>query len=561
MIRDTSVDDPPYEPWLARSCDRTASRACLPKASARGPDPARPSSPSLPCIGYDPRMRAVPEFDPSDLTGDLIGFPLALMLLGATAALLHPGQRVRVRQGAVLLGLSVLCFALRFTFASGASAHRLLLFIGAFCLFGSMGRSAVLLVIDVVVDRRSARPSPRIFRDLSTGVTYLAVALLALRTIGVEPGSILATSAVLTAVVGLAMQDTLGNFVSGLALQLQRPFDVGDWIEVGDGAQAGRVTEVTWRATSVMTLDHVEVILPNATLAKAAIRNYSRPSTVSRRRVLVNVTYAAPPDEVHDALTTAARNVPGVLSSPIPQARTRAFGDSAVEYELLFFVNDFGEALNVDGAVRDRVFYTLLRRGIDIPFPTQTIAIRAATEEPDQRLAHRARRAAAVSAVGLLRPLPDDARHLLAARATLRLFGPGETIVCKGDPSVELFIIERGIVTVEVPREGGASHEVSQLGPGQCFGEMGLLTGEVRSATVRAKTLCHLVALDQEAFHQVLAAHPEVVEGLGSLLASRQAELARAAVSESSAPPAEERSRRLITQIRQFFGLSDRPPR
>ena len=110
------------------------------------------------------------------------------------------------------------------------------------------------------------------------------MALLALRTIGVEPGSILATSAVLTAVVGLAMQDTLGNFVSGLALQLERPFDVDDWIEVGDGAQAGPVTEVTWRATSVMTLDHVEVILPNATLAKAAIRNYSRPSTVSGLR-------------------------------------------------------------------------------------------------------------------------------------------------------------------------------------------------------------------------------------------------------------------------------------
>ncbi len=501
-------------------------------------------------------MLATSGIDPSGLTGDMFGFPVALVLLALAAGLLHPGQRVRIRQAVVLFGLSVVCFCLRPLFGQGSTVHRLLFFLGTFCLLGSMGRSAVLLAIDVIADRRSTRATPRIFRDLSTGVTYLAVALLALRTIGVDPGSILATSAVLTAVVGLAMQDTLGNLVSGLALQLQRPFDVGDWIEVGDGQQAGRVTEVTWRATSVMTLDHVEVILPNATLAKAAIRNYSRPSTVSRRRIVVGAAYSAPPDEVQEALATSAREVPGVLSSPAPRARTRAFGESAIEYELLFFVNDFGEALNVDGAVRDRIYYALLRRGIDIPFPIHEVTIRRAAEHPDKKLAERARRAAAIGAVALLRPLPDDARQVLTERAELRLYGAGEAIVNKGDPSVELFIIEQGQVGVEVPREGGASVEVSQLGPGECFGEMGLLTGEARSATVRAKTLCRMLVVDHDAFHQVLAAHPEVVEGLGSLLASRQAGLARAAIAESGAPPAEERSRRLISQIRQFFGLS-----
>jgi small-conductance mechanosensitive channel len=194
---------------------------------------------------------------------------------------------------------------------------------------------------------------------VSTTVVYLFVALVALRSIDVEPGSILTTSALLTAVAGLAMQDTLGNLVSGLALQMQRPFDVGDWIEVEGSQHAGRVMEVTWRATTVMTADHVEVSLPNAMLARAAIRNHSRPSATTRRRAVVAVPYGVDPAEVHAALLRAADGIPGVLTSPPPLARTRSLADSQIEYELLYFIDDFGEAARIDGTVLDRVYDSL----------------------------------------------------------------------------------------------------------------------------------------------------------------------------------------------------------
>jgi small-conductance mechanosensitive channel len=275
--------------------------------------------------------------------------------------------RSRARQGAVLFALSIACGITRQLLPLDAAFRRPLLFGAVFFLLASIGRSLVLLVLDAMLGRRAVRPAPRIFRDLSTGVVYVIVALFALRTIDIEPGSILTTSALLTAVMGFALQDTLGNLVSGLALQMQRPFDVGDWIEIDNGAQAGRVTEVTWRATSMMTLDHVEVILPNAGLAKSAIRNYSRPSKVSRRRVVVGVSYAATPAEVHEVLAQAASGAPGVLAQPSPFARTKNFGESAIEYELLFFVDDFEHANNIDGVVRDRVFYALARRGSRSP--------------------------------------------------------------------------------------------------------------------------------------------------------------------------------------------------
>jgi small-conductance mechanosensitive channel/CRP-like cAMP-binding protein len=489
----------------------------------------------------------------NDLTSELVGIPLAFILVVLAFLLLPRTERRRARQGALLFAFSLMCGTARLLFRADAAVRKPLLFAATFFLLASMGRSLVVLLVYVLLERRTARPSPRIFRDLSTGIVYLLVALVAMHAIGVEPGSILTTSALLTAVVGLALQDTLGNLVSGLALQMQRPFDVGDWVEI-DTSHAGQVTEVTWRATSIRTLDHVEVILPNAMLAKAAIRNYSRPTKVSRRRVPVGVTYGASPDEVKAILASAATDVPGVLADPAPRARTRTFGDSAINYEVLFFTDDFGHAIDIDGAVSDRIYHALARHGIEIPYPTRSLMMAPIPSPAERREADRARIGTAMAALELLQPLPDDARGELRDRASLRRYGGGEIVVRKGEPSREMFIVERGQLAVEVPREGGPPVEVAQLGSGQCFGEMGLLTGEVRSASVRAKTQSDLVVVDHDAFHDVLAKHPEVVDRMGGLLAARQAGLDAAAVEERG-PPTEERKRRLISQIRGFFRL------
>src|SRR5262249_15477151 len=149
---------------------------------------------------------------------------------------------------------------------------------------------------------------------------------------------------------------------------------VGDWVEI-DGTHSGQVSEVSWRATSIMTLDRVEVILPNALLAKAAIRNYSRPSPVSRRRVIVGVAYGAPPSEVHAVMMAAAADVHGVLPDPPPRARTRVLGDNAITHEVLYSVDDFEHALDIDGDVTDRVYHALTRHGFDIPYPTRTLRL------------------------------------------------------------------------------------------------------------------------------------------------------------------------------------------
>ena len=452
----------------------------------------------------------------------LLGVAGAVLLAIVAGALLPRGQRVRARQGVVLLAIAILCAAAERTMFAEEPAPRALVFASTFFLLASIGRSLVVLLVEVRAARRTARPAPRIFRDLSTAAVYLAVALLALRAIDVEPGSILTTSALLTAVVGLAMQDTLGNLVSGLALQLQRPFDVGDWVEIDGGQQAGRIAEVTWRATTIMTLDHVEVILPNAGLAKASIRNYSRPSPVARRRVIVSASPASAPAFVHEVLIgSVARGPRGAR---------------------------FARAQRADPVLRrkrDRVRSALLhrrfragprhRRGRARP---DLLCVRAqrhrdAISDPNawswrrRTQAHSGKRRD-----GAARPPSDGCRccspcpstrarcWLLAPRS--RRTGRARPSFARARPSLELFLIERGTVVVELPHNGGGTAELARLGPGQCFGEMGLLTGEPRAATVRAVTLCDFVVIDRESFHQVLAAHPEVVDRLGNLLVGRQ---------------------------------------
>jgi small-conductance mechanosensitive channel/CRP-like cAMP-binding protein len=491
-----------------------------------------------------------------DRTIDAIGIVLAVLLLGLGRWLLPAREKARVQLPAVYLALALLFGAGTLFLDPQEGAGRVALFLYTFFLLASCARSIVLLAVDVAFGRRTRRAPPRIFRDLTQAVAYVIVLLLTLRAIGVEPGSILTTSALLTAVVGLALQDTLGNMVSGLALQMQRPFEVGDWIQFEpDLRQIGKVTEVNWRATTVMTNDLVELIVPNATLAKSSIRNFSRPSNVSRRQVVVQGPYDAPPRRVHDAILSAIVGTPGVLVEPAPTVQTKNFGDSGIDYAVYFFTSDFAARDHIDGLVRDRVWYGLQRASIDVPFPTRTVHAHTVSEE--SRLRDHARelerRDQVLRCVDFLDVLPSEAHRALADAAKVRLYAPAETIVKQGSRSTELFIIDRGEVIVELER-GDKAVPVARLGSGKFFGEMGLMTGEPRTAAVRAVTECELLVIDHDAFQSVLAAHGGVVDKMSDLLARRQSELEEAASNRHTPPePIQDRSRRLISQIKDFF--------
>jgi small-conductance mechanosensitive channel/CRP-like cAMP-binding protein len=504
-------------------------------------------------------------FDLRDVPSlESFGVALAVLLVVVVRALLPGPARGLVRQPLVMLVLHVVALVLSRALPEAAGSRAALSFLAFLLMLMSIGRSSVLFVLDVVLGRRLVRPLPRIVRDLTQGIVYVAVVLVALRTAGVEPGSILTTSALLTAAVALSLQETLGNMVAGLAIQVQRPFDVDDWIQFdGDPKHIGRVLEINWRATKVITLDEVEVIVPNATLAKAPITNFTKPTKASRRSLFVTVPAGIPPHVVQRAILEALEGSLGVLQEPAPSVVTNAFTEGNVEYWVRFFTDLFDKRDGVDGSARDRVWYALSRIGITPAAPSRAIQLQEVSadtraREEQERTTERER---ALGNVDFLAVLTEEQKKRLAADSRMRMYSAGEVIVRQGDQSAEMFVVEMGEVAVVRERSNGGhgksagETELARLGAGMFFGEMALMTGEARAATVRASGPCTLLVIDHRALRGVLDAAPGLAEAISRVISERQAQNAEGGKAAPQAPNAEERTSQLLGRIRRFFSL------
>jgi CRP-like cAMP-binding protein len=348
--------------------------------------------------------------------------------------------------------------------------------------------------------------------------------------------------------------------VAGLAIQVQRPFDVDDWIQFdADPRHVGRVIEINWRATKVVTLDQVEVIVPNAILAKAPITTFTKPTPTSRRSLYVYASADAPPHRVRQTILEALDGSFGVLGQPPPSVVTNAFVDGNVEYWVRLFTDEFERRDAVDGAARDRIWYALRRIGV-----TPASSPNRAVHLEDVALATRRReerdlvdRERALRDVDFLAMLSEEQRRRLTEKSVSQMYVEGEIIVKRGDHDAKMFVVETGevVVLLERPRP----HQdvvVARLGSGKFFGEMALMTGEPRNATVRAASHCSLLVIDDQAVRAVLETAPELVEHVSQVIAQRQASLAEETVAaEQERPSIEERRSQLLGRIRRFFSL------
>ena len=182
--------------------------------------------------------------------------------------------------------------------------------------------------------------------------------------------SLVTTSAVLTAVIGLALQSTIANVFAGLALHTDRTLGIGDWVQAG--AMIGRINEIKWRSTSLWTEDGDYLTVPNSRLLDAEVQNLSRPDDVHRMWVKVGFHYRHPPNEVKRILREALRRAPGVRVEPAPDCILLDFADSAILYALRYWISDFAHHAVIESEVRTRIWYAARRGGLEIPFPIRT---------------------------------------------------------------------------------------------------------------------------------------------------------------------------------------------
>jgi small-conductance mechanosensitive channel/CRP-like cAMP-binding protein len=328
------------------------------------------------------------------------------------------------------------------------------------------------------------------------------------------------TSAVSAVVLGFALQDTLGNAFAGLAIQSEKPFNVGHWVTVGE--HEGRVAEVTWRATKLRTKSGNFVIVPNNVVAKEAVVNYSEPAAPTRLYVDVGASYLVPPNGVKAAIAEALRNCPLVLTAPAPDVVLLAFDASAITYRARFWVQDYEADERARDQVRTAIYYSFQRHQIEIPWP---ISVEYKGELPQADRDDRRREvAASLSNTDLFSPLPEEVRNAIASACVVAEYGNGEGIVRQGEPGQSMFIVARGEVSVllEPGRE-----EVARIAAGGYFGEMSLLTGEPRTATVVALGDVSVIELNADLFRRLAAEHPAAIEQMAVSAMTRRADLER----------------------------------
>jgi len=402
----------------------------------------------------------------------------------------------------------------------------------------------VVVAINPLRDDRVPERFPAIVQDTLIIVSFALVAT------GMMPEKFLTTSAVGAVVVGFALQDTLGNMFSGLALQVEKPFRVGHWVAVG--AFEGMVTEVTWRATKLRTKAGNQVVLPNAFISKEAIINYSEPSAPTRLEVVVGVSYDVPPSRVKAAIHEAVANAPLALAVPTPEVLVDDFASSSMNYRVRFWIDDFASDTAARDQVRAAIYYSLKRHQYEIPFPMQVEFHRELRDEGGADRVERFEQD--LSGVDIFAPLADDVRRDLAGRAVERLFGPGEAIVRQGADGSSMFVICQGQARVME----ASGHELAVLDRGNYFGEMSMLTGQPRSATVVASGECRVLELNAEALREVAIENPDVLRRVSAVVAERRADLDRQQAEAAKVKfELDESSRSLLSRIQAFLRLPD----
>jgi small-conductance mechanosensitive channel/CRP-like cAMP-binding protein len=347
---------------------------------------------------------------------------------------------------------------------------------------------------------------------------FIVIGLLLLVATFVFHDKLLTTSAVSAVVIGFALQDTLGNAFAGLAIQSEKPFHVGHWVRVGDFE--GRVAEVTWRATKLRTKSGNFVVVPNNIVSKEAITNYSEPAAMTRVEVEVGASYLSPPNLVKAAIHEAIANAPRALKTPAPDVVLGAFDSSAITYRARFWIEDYERDEGARDQVRTAIYYAFDRHGIEIPWPIQVQYEREWKEPAAEEVVQERDRL--LAGIDLFAALAEDQRRAIASAMTRRTYGDGEAIVRQGEAGRSMFVVASGRVVVVLEPE---RREVATIERGGYFGEMSLLTGEPRTATVLARGDSSVLEVDAEAFRSLGAVNPQALEQVGVAAATRRVEL------------------------------------
>ncbi|MFZ5755625.1 MAG: mechanosensitive ion channel family protein [Pseudomonadota bacterium] len=369
--------------------------------------------------------------------------------------------------------------------------------------------------------------APRILEDVVVVAGYVAWILVRLRYAGVNPGELVAASAVVTAIIAFSMQDTLGNILGGIALQLDDSIDIGDWVKTDD--LTGIVIQVGWRSTSLRTRNGEIVVVPNGLLMKNRFlvlgrEVHGRPQW--RRWVWFDCPNDVPPAQVIGTVRTCLQSaaIADVSNHPAPDCLLMGFSNGVCQYAVRYWLTDLWRDDPTDSEIRQHVIAALRRAGIPLALPQyrlRTVAEGEAFDRAKQQRDH-ARRTAVLRGAELFTHLTGDEVETLADRLVYAPYAAGDVITRQGDTAHWLYLVSSGEAEVFIENGDGTRRQVNVLSAGSFFGEMALLTGAPRRATVIARSNVECYRLDKQSFADLLLARPAIAEEVSHILAERQ---------------------------------------
>lgn len=406
-------------------------------------------------------------------------------------------------------------------------------------------------------------PTPRIVEDIAVIGAYLLWGMVRLSFAGVELSSLVATSAVITAVIAFAMQDTLGNILGGLALQLDDSLKIGDWVRLDD--VSGRVVEIQWRYTALLTRNGERVVVPNAQLMKgkfAVLGDKVLGVGGWRRWVWFNIDDEVSPSQVISAAEHAVTDaeIANVARDPAPSCVAMDFAPGSVRYALRYWLSDPRDDDATDSAVRVHLLATLQRNGWRIALPDQAVHLEQENETHRQAAWQRelARRLKVLAGIDLFAPLDEGERQTIAERLVHAPFARGDVMTRQGSEAHWLYIIAGGQADVVWEAPTGEKRVLTRLPPGSTFGEMGLMTGAPRSATVVAASDVECYRLDKSGFEDILHQRHAIADSMSHILAQRlqqNEERLSAFARERSDSERARHPSAILQRMRDFFGL------
>ncbi|HVT81588.1 MAG TPA: mechanosensitive ion channel family protein [Phycisphaerae bacterium] len=431
--------------------------------------------------------------------------------------------------------------------------------IAALFLFSALRVIDRLLVVPLLT-RGGKISLPRFFHQI-INIVLLLFAILGFGSwaFGWDIDRFLAGSAVVSIVLGLALQETLGNFFSGLVMQASPPFEIGHRIKIL--TFEGDVVDMTWRAVTILTDEDDYIIIPNGTVAKSEILNYSIPTRATARFVRVGLEYDLPPADAIAVLRAAANETAEVLKSPEPVIYLEDFAESSVNYAIKFWITNAKEHEIIQHNLRVHVWYRLKERGYNIPFPVRTVEHSShAAKNRQLQSSARSRRIDAINRVPLLDPLTPEQKRDLADSTNELYLTAGQILFRQKDSGDSFYIIYKGEVEVLVTPEGAAEERLlATLRAGDFFGEMSALTGQPRSATIRAKTPLACVQIEKRDLLAIFERDPAIMEKISAIVARRNAEREAAMQGGGKTPEPEAVSRQqksILGRMMSFFGLA-----